>query len=511
MNSGVVYLVGAGPGDPRLITLRGKECIEKAQVIVYDRLVNPSLLSYASPGAEMIYVGKSPGNHALDQEKINELLAKRARANKIVVRLKGGDPFVFGRGGEEVELLAEEGIPFEIVPGITSAVAVPAYAGIPVTHRDCVSGFSVITGHEEEEKDETAIQWDKLARSKDTLIFLMGVKNLGLIVDQLVSRGKSPHTPVALIRWGTLGRQEVLQGTLEDIILKVKEKNFRPPAVIIVGEVVSLREKMMWWEKKPFWGRRVIITRPYHLQKSFQEKILELGGEAVSLPTVEIAPPDDYEPLDKALDRVKDFSWIVFTSINGVKFFFERIKALGKDIRELGGVNIAAIGPKTAEAVEERGIKIAFQPEEYRAEAVAQGLLEFTSPGEEILLPRADIARPHLAQALQDRGVRVQEAVTYHNRMPRGKMDMDFEEFFTGSKKPVITFSSSSTVRNFFQLVGEEKGRELVKGSLLASIGPITSETIRSFGLEVDIEASRYTMDGLLEGIIDYLEKEDKE
>ncbi|RQD72773.1 MAG: uroporphyrinogen-III C-methyltransferase [Candidatus Syntrophonatronum acetioxidans] len=511
MDSGVVYLVGAGPGDPRLITLRGKECIEKAQVIVYDRLVSPYLLSYASPGAEMIYVGKSPGNHALGQEKINQLLAERARENKIVVRLKGGDPFVFGRGGEEVELLAEQGIPFEIVPGITSAVAVPAYAGIPVTHRDFVSSFSVITGHEEEEKDETAIQWDKLARGKDTLIFLMGVKNLGLIVDQLVSRGKPSHTPVALIRWGTLGRQEVLQGTLQDIVDKTGERNFKPPAVIIVGEVVGLREKMIWWEKKPFWGRRVVITRPYHLQKSFQEKILELGGEAISLPTVEISPPEDFKPLDNALDRVGDFSWIVFTSINGVKFFFERMESLDKDIRELGGVKMAAIGPKTAEAVEKKGIKIAFQPEEYRAEAVAQGLLEFTSPGEEILLPRADIARPHLAQALKERGVKVQEVVTYHNRVPRGKLDMDLEEVFTGQKKPVVTFSSSSTVRNFFKVVGEEKGKELLKNSIIASIGPITSETIRSFRQEVDIEASRYTMEGLLKGIKDYLEKEDRD
>ncbi len=505
MTKGIVYLVGAGPGDPRLITLRGIDCIKKAEVLVYDRLVNQSLLDYGSPEAEKIFVGKRPDNHALPQEEISKLLVEKALHNKIVVRLKGGDPFVFGRGGEEAELLAEQGIPFEIVPGITSAVAVPTYAGIPVTHRSYVSGFSVITGHEEDEKENTAIQWDKLAAGKDTLIFLMGVKNLELIVSQLVSRGKSSHTPVALIRWGTLGRQEVLKGTLDNIVSMVKENNFKPPAVIMVGEVINLREKLKWWENKPLSGRAVVITRPHHLQGGFREKILELGGEPVSLPTVKVLPPQDYSLLDGFLEKIDKFHWIIFTSINGVEYFFNRLKVRKIDFRELKGVKLAAIGPKTGEAINDLGLKVEFQPAEYRAEAVAEGLKGFTSPGEAVLLPRADIARLELPRALKEMGLDVHEVTTYYNELPEDRGDFNFEELLSGSKKPIITFSSSSTVRNFMKLL-VDGGKEMVKGAVLASIGPITSETIRSFGLNVDIEASSYTMDGLLEGILKYTE-----
>ncbi len=509
MNGGIVYLVGAGPGDPRLITLRGIDCIKKAEVLVYDRLVNQSLLDYASLEAEKIFVGKRPDHHALPQEEINKLLAEKALQNKIVVRLKGGDPFVFGRGGEEAQVLAEHGIPFEVVPGITSAVAVPAYAGIPVTHRGYASGFSVITGHEEDGKEGTAIQWDKLASGKDTLIFLMGVKNIELIVDQLVSRGKPGHTPVALVRWGTLGRQEVLRGTLDNIVSIVKESNFKPPAVIIVGEVINLRETLKWWENKPLSGRGVVITRPHHLQGGFREKILELGGEPVSVPAVKVLPPRDYSLLDGYVKEVNKFNWIIFTSINGVEYFFNRLKVREIDFRELKGVKLAAIGPKTGEAIKNLGLKVEFQPSEYRAEAVAQGLKDIANPGEVFLLPRADIARLELPRALREMGMKVYEVATYYNVLPEDRGDIAFEELLSGRKKPIITFSSSSTVRNFFKLLGEG-GSDMVKGAVLASIGPVTSETIRSYGLNVDIEATRYTMEGLLEGILNYTKNNKK-
>ncbi|UNC92950.1 uroporphyrinogen-III C-methyltransferase [Candidatus Contubernalis alkaliaceticus] len=504
MNKGTVYLVGAGPGDPRLITLRALECIRGAEVLVYDRLVNPGILDFASDGAEKIFVGKRSGMHALPQEKINLLLAEKALENKIVVRLKGGDPFVFGRGGEEAELLVEKGVPFEIVPGITSAVAVPAYAGIPVTHRDFVSAFSVITGHEEE-KESSALDWDKLAKSEDTLIFLMGMKNLSLNVQSLLARGKPPETPVALIRWGTLAKQEVLQGTLENIVSLVEESGFKPPAVTIMGRVVGLRDKLKWWEKKPLMGRSVVITRPRHLQKSFREKILDLGGDPIYFPTVEVISPPDNVELDRCLEHISEYGWIIFTSIHGVQYFFQRMREKDIDFRDLKGVKLAAIGPKTREAVEALGIKVEFQPGEYRAEAIAQGMRGFLTPGEKILLPRADLARPELAEALKQMGMQITEVTAYCNILPRVEVDFPLEDLLNRREKPVITFTSSSTVTNFFRLLGEERGKLLADRALLASIGPITSETIRSYGKNVDIEASTYTMEGLLEAILKYM------
>lgn len=511
MCEGKVYIVGAGPGDPRLVTLRAVECLKKAEVLVYDRLVHPSLLGYVPPGAEKIFVGKEPQIHALPQEDINQLLVEKARQGKVVVRLKGGDPFVFGRGGEEAGLLSRESVPFEIVPGVTSAVAVPAYAGIPVTHRDYTSSFSVITGHEEEGKGETAIDWDGLARGRETLVFLMGVRNLRHIIGELVSRGKDPQTPAALIRLGTFSRQKTLQGTLENLGEKAQKSNFKPPAVLVVGEVVSLRPVLKWWEKKLLFGRAVVITRPFHLQESFQNQVIEMGGEPVNFPVLEIQPPQDYSDLDRALEGLASFQWIIFTSINGVEYFFRRLEEKKIDIRELKGIRVAAIGPKTSDSVRQRGIKVEFQPAEYRTEAVASGIRKYLSPGDRVLLPRADIATPLLAQALKDAGMEVVEATTYLNKSPRQVPEVPWEEITSGPLKPVITFTSSSTVRNFFQLLGEEKGKGIARKSLLASIGPVTSDTIRSYGLEVDIEAKRYTMEGLLVGILRFLKNENRE
>jgi uroporphyrinogen III methyltransferase/synthase len=320
-NNGYVYLVGAGPGDPGLITLKGIECIKKADVIVYDRLVNPILLKYVKKDVELVYVGKSPDRHTLKQEEITKVLVNKALENKVVTRLKGGDPFVFGRGGEEALELSANNIPFEIVPGITSAVSVPAYAGIPVTHRGLTSNVAFITGNEDPTKDDTDIKWDKISTGIGTLVFLMGMSNLPKIVNKLIENGRSPDTPVALIRWGTLPEQETLVGNLRNIVSLAQQHNFKNPAIIIVGEVVSLRKQLKWVEKKPLWGKRILVTRSRDQASIFSEKIRALGGEPIEFPTIKIVPPDDYLLFDNAIKTIDTYDWIIFTSINGVKSF----------------------------------------------------------------------------------------------------------------------------------------------------------------------------------------------
>ncbi|MGI6226566.1 MAG: uroporphyrinogen-III C-methyltransferase, partial [Peptococcales bacterium] len=347
MSKGKVFLIGAGPGDVKLITIKGLECIKVADVIVYDRLANPRLLTYKKSTARLIYVGKSPDRHTLTQDEINRVLVEEASKGQIIARLKGGDPFVFGRGGEEAEVLLEAGIPFEIVPGITSAISVPAYAGIPVTHRDFTSTLTIITGHEDPTKDETNINWQRLGQDPGTLIFLMGVGNLEKIVGQLTAHGKPQNTPIALIRWGTRPEQEVVIGTLENIVEEVKKAGLKSPAIIIVGDVVKLREKLKWFENKPLFGKRVLVTRSREQASSLSEKIEELGGEAWEYPTIEIVEPLDNKPLEDALYNAHRYDWIIFTSVNAVKAFFRQLTNLKIDIRKLTNVKFCAIGPKT--------------------------------------------------------------------------------------------------------------------------------------------------------------------
>lgn len=355
---GRVYLVGAGPGDPGLITIKGSKCIGKADVVVYDRLVNPRLLGYAPPGARLIYAGKSPQGHTLTQDEINKVLVENALAGYTVVRLKGGDPFLFGRGGEEAQSLVKEGIPYELVPGVTSAIAVPAYAGIPVTHRDLTSSFTVVTGHEDPQKEDSRISWEKIAGGSGTLVFLMGVSNLPFIVGKLMENGRSPQTPAAVIRQGTLPEQGTLTGCLMDIAEKVTVADFKPPAVLVVGEVVSLREQLRWFESKPLFGVRVVVTRPREGASYFSDLIEELGGESFEFPAIEVVPPRDFAPLDNALHKAGEYDWIVFTSVNGVNSFFKRLRELEHDIRELQGVRLCAIGPKTREVLETKGLLV---------------------------------------------------------------------------------------------------------------------------------------------------------
>lgn len=499
--AGIVYLVGAGPSDPGLITVKGLECIKKAEVLVYDRLVGKRLLSHAPKNCEMIYVGKLPDRHTLRQEEINQLLVDKGLAGKVVTRLKGGDPYVYGRGGEEGELLRANGVPFEVVPGITSAVAVPAYAGIPVTHRDCTSSFAVITGHEDPNKTASSIAWDKIATGIGTLVFLMGVGNLSMIVKNLVYNGRADTTPVALIRWGTRPEQKVLTGTLADIVGKVVASGFASPAIIIVGEVVKLRDTLSWFEEKPFFGKRVVVTRSREQASDLSRRIEEMGGEAWEFPAIELVPPADYGPLDQAIQKIDSYQWLIFTSVNGVDSFFNRLRHHRRDIRDLKGAKLCAIGPKTRERLEEMCLSVEYVPSEYRAEAVLAGLRGKLQPGERVLLPRADIARAILPETLRaEMGAEVDNVVAYQTVRGGGDAVL-LREMLVEKMIHYITFTSSSTVKNFVEMLGVNNLPSLLEGVKLVSIGPITSAAARDLGLTIDMEASEYTIDGLVEAL----------
>jgi len=497
---GVVYLVGAGPGDPGLITVKGLECIKRAEVLVYDRLASKRLLCYAPGECELIYVGKLPDRHTLRQEEINQLLVDKALAGKIVTRLKGGDPYVFGRGGEEAELLAQHHLPFEVVPGVTSAIAVPAYAGIPVTHRDFTASFAVITGHEDSAKDESAIAWDKVATGIGTLVFLMGVGNLPLIVEKLLEHGRPAATPAALIRWGTRPEQRTLIGTLATIVQKAEEAGFTSPAIIVVGEVVTLRDTLSWFEKKPLFGKRVVVTRSREQASDLSRRIEELGGEAFEFPTIAIAEPDDFAPLDAAIGQADSYDWLIFTSVNGVDAFFARLRHQGRDIRDLKGARLCAIGPKTKERLEGMCLQVEYVPAEYRAEAVLEGLQGKLKAGERVLLPRADMAREILPETLRTMGAEVDDVAAY--RTVRGGGDARLlRELLAEKMIHYITFTSSSTVKNFVEALESIDLQTLLEGIKLVSIGPITSQAARDLGLSIDIEAQEYTIDGLVEAL----------
>ncbi|MCP5003127.1 MAG: uroporphyrinogen-III C-methyltransferase, partial [Planctomycetes bacterium] len=372
MNNKIVYLVGAGPGDPGLITVKGMSCIKKADVVVYDYLVSKSLLKNVRRDAEIIYVGKKGSSHTMEQEDINQLLADKAKENKIVTRLKGGDPYVFGRGGEEGIVLKEQNIPFEVVPGITAAIATPAYAGIPVTHRSYTSTFGLITGHEDPTKDQSEIDWERLSTGIGTLTFYMGIKNLPNIVEQLTSHGRSPDTPAAVIRWGTTTSQKTVVGTLANIVEKAKD--IKPPAITIVGDVVKLRDQLNWFETRPLFGKTIVVTRSRDQASEFSDMLFDLGAEVIEFPVISITGPDNFEPLDKEIKDLGSTDWIIFTSVNGVDSFFQRIFDLGGDVRDLKGVRICSIGPATTERVKEFHVKVDCQPPKYVAESVVDTL-----------------------------------------------------------------------------------------------------------------------------------------
>lgn len=493
--------MGAGPGDPKLITIKGSECIAKAEVLVYDRLASRRLLALARQDCELIYVGKSPDRHTLRQEEINQLLVDKGLEGKIVTRLKGGDPFVFGRGGEEAEALLEAGIQFEVVPGITSAIAVPAYAGIPVTHRDLTTSFAVITGHEDPTKNETTIHWDHLAQSHGTLVFLMGMSNLPLIAQKLMENGKKPTTPVGIIQWGTRPEQRTLVGQLDTIATEVKAEGFTNPSIIIVGEVVTLREKLQWFEKKPLFGQRIVVTRARHQASELSQAIEALGGEAWEFPMIEIAPPSDNNAyLLKALNKLKEFQWLIFTSVNGVEAFFTELKLQERDVRALVGLEIVAIGPATKVAIEQRGLRAAYVPEEFRAEKVVEGLSSRVSFGQKVLLARAEEARDILPVSLKAMGLDVWDVPVYKTVIG-GANRVELKSLLQDKEIHSVTFTSSSTVRNFVSLIDGDVS--LLEGVSLYSIGPITSATAQELGLSIFKEAAEYTISGLVDVLLE--------
>ena len=507
--TGKVFLIGAGPGDPGLLTIKAKECIEAADVVVYDYLASPMLLKYADKKAEVIYVGKKGGDHTLSQDKINLLLIEKAKQGYDVARLKGGDPFVFGRGGEEAQMLLSNGVPYEVIPGVTSAIAAPAYAGIPVTHRDHTSFVSFITGHEDPTKEDTSMQWDVYAKSNATLVFVMGVKNLENIVKHLVENGKPSDTPVALVRWGTTPEQQTVTGTLETIVERVREARLKSPSIIIIGHVVSLRKELAWFDNRPLFGKKIVITRARAQASDLVSKLSGLGAACIEIPTIEIAPAQDITPLRSAVENLKNYDWIVFTSVNGVKFFFDTLNDIGKDVRALGHLKFACIGPVTKECLKGHGIVSDILPETYRAESVIKAFSGIEIKNKKVLLPRAKIARTILPEELTKMGAEVHEVTAYETRLnTEGKQELI--ELLKNREIDAVTFTSSSTVSNFMSFFDSEDEKKLLNGLVFASIGPITSDTCRSLGIEPDIEAGEFTIQGLINSLLYYYERQNK-
>jgi len=497
---GTVCLAGAGPGDPGLIGMRALECIRQADVIVYDRLVSPRLISLAREDAELIYVGKESSRHTLRQEEINALLLRLAKENKTVLRLKGGDPFVFGRGGEEAIYLREHGIAFEIIPGITSAIAVAAYAGIPVTHRGIATSFAVFTGHEDPEKTESGLHWDKLATAVDTLVFLMGVENLPYITSQLMTHGKAAGTPAAVIRWGTTPDQQTLVTTLGNAVADVAEAKLTPPAIFIVGEVVNLRKELRWFDQRPLFGRKILVTRAREQASRLTAGLEAAGASCVEAPSIRIALPDSFAELDRAIDGISGYTWIIFTSPNGVDAFFDRMQSAGKDARYLGRACVAVIGSETATALRRRGILADVVPGEFRAEAVVEALKGRVGPRDRILIPRALQARDILPAELAKMGAAVDVVTAY--KTVTGEADGEaLTRMLAAGEIDIVTFTSSSTVNNLLSILGKN-GRELLAGVKIVCIGPITAQTCSENGLVPALVATEYTIKGLTESII---------
>ncbi|MBA4416967.1 MAG: uroporphyrinogen-III C-methyltransferase [Syntrophus sp. (in: bacteria)] len=493
---GRVYLVGAGPGDPKLITVRGLELIRKADSIIYDYLANTSLLGYARKDAELVYVGKQASRHALSQDKINTLLVQKAHEREVVVRLKGGDPFIFGRGGEEAAFLVENGIDFEIIPGITSAIAVPAYAGIPLTHRGYASSAAFITGHEDEGKANSAIKWHELANGVDTLVFLMGIKNLEEIKTRLIKEGRDPQTHACVIQWGTLSRQKVVTGSLQEIDFLAQQAGIEPPGIILVGDVVALREKLRWFEKRPLFGKKVAVTRAPHQSMKLGELLSEKGADVIYIQTIEVTTIEPNKKLSEAIERIKEYYCIIFTSVNGVSVFFDSLFENGKDTRALGGAKVLPIGTATAALLKSRGIVPDFMPEYFTSEGIIGVLEKMEIKGRKFLLPRAEDARDVIVKYIKEQGGQCDVIPVYRTTLPENPVSLI-------EKPDIITFTSSSTVTNFITLYG----KDVLENACIASIGPITSETLEQYQIKADIEASQYDIDGLVDAIVRYTNK----
>lgn len=499
MTHGICYLVGAGPGDPLLLTLKGRECLRIADVVVYDYLSNPVFLEYAKPGAEILYAGKKAGTHTIAQPEINALLVEKTKSGKTVVRLKGGDPFVFGRGGEEALALAEAGCRFEVVPGVTSAIAAPAYAGIPVTHRDYNTVLTIFTGHEDPSKPETSVDYSAIARAPGTKVMVMGIKRLGAIADGLMAAGMDKEVPVALIRWATTGRQQTLTGKLRNIAAKAEEASFQPPAVAVFGEVVDLSAKLNWFESLPLFGKRIAVTRTRSQAGELASRLRELGADAFEMPTIRIEPPPDKREFYEAVAYSHAYDWIVFTSTNGVDAFFKAFFEIYHDARDLGAVRIAAVGPETAARVRSFHLQVDVQAEKFVAEALIKALQKETSVENlKFLLARAEGARDVLATELSRLGAIVDD-ITAYRTVPETEDVAGGIRRFREEGADLVTFTSSSTAENFHAL-----NLPVPPGLCHASIGPVTSRTMQKLGLSVDIEAKAHDIQGLVSAIVKF-------
>jgi uroporphyrinogen III methyltransferase/synthase len=497
--SGSVFLVGAGPGDPGLLTLRAAELLGRADALLYDALAADPIVALAPPSCERIFVGKRGGNHAMEQREIEALMVRLARRGMNVVRLKGGDPFVFGRGGEEAQAMARAGIPFEIVPGISSAIAAPAYAGIPVTHRAYNAAFTVATAHEDPSKGTPALDWQKLADPRSTLVLLMGAGNLREAMQQLIAHGLSAATPAAIVQNGTRPQQRTVAGTLETIAEDAARIGIGSPAVVIVGGVVRLRDEIAWFEANPLFGKRVLVTRAGHQSQAFARALSALGAEPVVAPAIALGPPDDPLPADRAVDGIAAYAWVVFTSQNGVDAFFQRLARLGADARFLGTTKVAAIGTRTAQRLQEHGIRADLIPARYVSEEIAPVLIRAARQGDRILIYRAQEARDVLPRMLSEAGLRPDVVAAYKTSFTD---DPDFAAKV--ARADVLTFTSASTVCGFVHLLGGAAAAQAAaRGKLVACIGPVTAQAARDAGLEPGVVADVYTTDGLLRALVD--------
>jgi len=486
-----VFLVGAGPGDPSLITLKGRRVLEHAEVILYDHLASEALLDFAPPSAERLYVGKKKSVHAFTQEEICALLIEYARRGLTVVRLKGGDPFLFGRGGEEAEALADAGIPFEVVPGVTSPLGIAAYTGVPLTHREHTSAVTFVTGHA-----VGAIDWSKVGHA-ETLVIFMGLTTFSDIARELIARGRAAETPAMAVRWATRPDQETVTGTLATLPGLIAQRGMKPPATIVVGEVVKLREKLDWFERLPLFGTRIVVTRARGQADALSSRLEALGATVIGLPTIEIRPPADPTPLDHAILALSGYDWLIFTSANGVKSFMDHLDGSPADLRSLRA-KICAIGPATGAAIEALHLKVDLMGTEYVAEGLLAAFANHDLAGKRLLLPRAAVARDLVPVELTRRGAHVDVVEAYRTVMPEDAAARAREVFGGPHRPDIVTFTSSSTVRNCV----EAAGAAALADVKVASIGPVTSRTARELGLHVDYEAREFTIDGLVEAIL---------
>lgn len=500
-SKGIVYLVGAGPGDAGLLTVRGAELIARADVLVYDALVNPDLLRLAPKTAEVIYGGKRAKDHAIPQGELNQLLVKKAKEGKVVVRLKGGDPYIFGRGGEEAEEIHDAGIDFEVVPGISSTFAAPNYAGIPVTHRDFCSSYTVITGHEDPTKDESAIDWAALAKTPGTKIVLMGVERIRQIAAKFVENGLPAKTPVAMVRWGTTGRQKTIEGTLATIADVVEKTGFTAPAVTIIGGVVSLRKKLNWFEKRSLFGQRIVVTRTREQASQLSNQLTERGAQVLEIPTIKITVPEERIALVEAMAGIGSYDWLVFTSPNGVTSFFDYFFKANDDIRVLGICRIAAVGPATAAKLKELHLRVDAMPEDYVAKKVAEAISKKDDvENRRILILRAEVASPELPKQLEDLGGIVDDVACYRT-VPETDDLNGAAAKLTEEGADWVTFTSSSTVENFHARFNLPELKKKFPGLKLLSIGPETSKAITALGLKPDVEAKPHNIDGMVKAL----------